>query len=129
MLDRARRACFSAGSLRELPEQWRANAFELRGALYCVRDRYKQTVTVVSHDIRTGASDGPFDLVLCRNLVFTYFEPGRQETIGRQLASSLRPAGALVLGAHERLPAGLGGLVPWDARHDIYRRVAIPRET
>jgi chemotaxis protein methyltransferase CheR len=129
MLARARRACFGAGSLRELPDRWRAAAFAQRDGLHCLHDRYKRCVTVVSHDIRTGSVDGPFDLIMCRNLVFTYFEPGLQETVGAQLARSLRPAGALVLGAHEQLPAGLRGFAPWDGRQDIYRRLPIRPET
>jgi len=128
MLARARRACFSAGSLRELAEAWRAASFVQQGRLWCLREPYKQAVTVVCHDIRAVHPDGPFDLILCRNLVFTYFEPGLQETVGAQLAHALRPAGALVLGAHEQLPARLRGFAPWDARRGIYRRLPLPLE-
>lgn len=67
-------------------------------------DRYTRGVAVIADDIRTDPPDGPFDLVMCRNLVFPYFEPGLQETVGAQLAHALRPAGALVLGAHDQLP-------------------------
>jgi len=129
MLDRARRACYSDGSMRELPGRWRTEAFEVRGQLYCLRARYKQGVTIAHHDIRTDPPDGPFDLVLCRNLAFTYFESGLQETIGGRLASWLRPAGALVLGAHEQLPADLPEFGPWDGHHDVYRRLPIPAES
>jgi chemotaxis protein methyltransferase CheR len=128
MLARANNACFSAGSLRELPETWRTAAFARKDALYCLRDRYRQAVTVAPHDIRTGPPDGPFDLVMCRNLVFTYFEPGLQRTVGARLASSLRPGGALVVGGHEELPAHLGVFEPWDAGHEVYRRLPIPVE-
>jgi chemotaxis protein methyltransferase CheR len=128
MLARARRACFSAGSLREMPEAWRAAAFVQQDRLWCLREPYRQAVTVICHDIRTDPPDGPFDLILCRNLVFTYFQPGLQETIGAQLAHALCAAGALVLGAHEQIPARLSGFAPWDARRCIYRRLPLPLE-
>jgi chemotaxis protein methyltransferase CheR len=127
MLDRAPPACFSPGSLRELPEPWRTEAFEVQGQLYCVRAPYKQGVTVAH--VRTDPPDGFFDLIMCRNLVFTYFEPALQRTIGTQLASSLRPAGTLVLGAHERLPVGLRGFELSDGGRKVYRPSAhTPRD-
>jgi len=47
-----------------------------------------------------------FDLILCRNLVFTYFaiETQREMIIG--IAERLREGGYLVIGAHEQLPEG-----------------------
>lgn len=56
--------------------------------------------------------EGPFDLVLCRNLALTYFEPRLQMRVTRNLAARLRPGGYLVIGAHEALPAGLAGFLP-----------------
>jgi chemotaxis protein methyltransferase CheR len=53
--------------------------------------------------------EGPFDLVLCRNLVLTYFEPLLKMRVMRNLAARLRRGGHLVIGAHEALPAGLAG--------------------
>ena len=73
------------------------------------------------HDVRDGATGGPFDLVLCRNLVFTYFGDELQREVGRHLASSLRAGGALVLGWHEALPEGLDRLEPWPAARGAYR--------
>jgi chemotaxis protein methyltransferase CheR len=126
MLARARRACYSAGSLRDLPEHWRAEAFVAQDALYCVRDCYRKAVTLAHHDIRTDPPDGPFDVVLCRNLVYTYFEPRLQRTTGARIAKSLRPGGALVLGAHEELPEEPGGFEPWNAVRGVYRRLPAP---
>src|SRR5215218_11251625 len=103
MLARARRACFTAGSLKELPERWRA-------------------VTFARHDVRSAPPDGPFDLVTCRNLAFTYFDLDLQRPTAVRLAGALRPGGALVLGSHEELPEGLDEFEPWCPRERIYRR-------
>jgi chemotaxis protein methyltransferase CheR len=123
-LARARRACYSAGSLLELPEAWRGAAFARQNGLYCLCEAYKQAVTVVSHDIRTGQPDGPFELICCRNLAFTYFAEDLQREIAGCLVSALRPGGALVLGTHEQLPQELPDVEPWDSARSVYRRPA-----
>ncbi len=122
MLARARRACFTAGSLRELPEPWRAAAFTPQDDGYCLLESYRHAVRLASHDIRTGPPNGPFDLVMCRNLAFTYFDTNTQCEIGGWLPHCLQPGGALVLGAHEQLPGGLRGFEPWNADRRVYRR-------
>jgi chemotaxis protein methyltransferase CheR len=117
LLARAERAEYPQSSLRDLPDELRTRAFE-RGRL---RPEYREPVEFVPHDVRAGAPDGPFSLVLCRNLVFTYFADGLQREIGRRLARSLRPGGALVLGIHEALPDGLDELEPWSTSHRVFR--------
>jgi chemotaxis protein methyltransferase CheR len=118
LLERARRASYPESSLRELPSDLRLHAFEA-GRL---RPEYRARVEFVRHDVRTGSPDGPFDLVLCRNLVFTYFDEELQREVGGRLTPALRPGGALVVGAHETLPQGLEGLVPWLSSIGVYRR-------
>jgi chemotaxis protein methyltransferase CheR len=49
---------------------------------------------------------GAFDLVLCRNLVFTYFDASLQVSLLERILERLAPSGVLVLGAHEALPRG-----------------------
>jgi chemotaxis protein methyltransferase CheR len=65
--------------------------------------------------------DGPFDLVLCRNLAFTYFDLELQRRTAAKLAGVLHAGGALVVGAHEALPAGLDEFEPWDSTQPIYK--------
>jgi chemotaxis protein methyltransferase CheR len=123
VLARARRGCFTASSLTELPERSRAAAFADEDRLYCIREPFKRPVTVARHDVRSGPPDGgPYDLVLCRNLAFTYFGTHQQRATATCLAGALRTGGALVLGAHEALPAGLDEFEPWSSTHRIYRK-------
>jgi chemotaxis protein methyltransferase CheR len=117
LLVRARRASYPESSLRHLPGDLRARAFQ-GGRL---RPEFREPVDFLRHDVRDGAPGGPFDLALCRNLVFTYFADPLQREIGRHLARSLRAGGALVVGAHEALPDGLNGLEPWPAARGVYR--------
>jgi chemotaxis protein methyltransferase CheR len=126
VLARAREACYGPGSLRDLPEGWRRGLVEHDGLL-CVRPEIKRRVAVSKHDVRAPAPGGPFDLVLCRNLAFTYFDSGLQLGVARLLAESLRPGGALVVGAHETLPEGAGDFEPWPEAPSVYRRLEKPR--
>jgi chemotaxis protein methyltransferase CheR len=125
MLARARRSCYTDGSLKELPERWREAAFVQHGRLHCLRDRFREPVSIERHDVRS-APPRQFDLVMCRNLAFTYFELELQRVVASHLARALRPGGALVLGAHETLPAGICQFEPWSVSERIYRR-ATPR--
>jgi chemotaxis protein methyltransferase CheR len=126
MLERARRGCFKPSSLRELPDGWRAAAFVEDGEVHRVSDRFREPVTFARHDIRGEPPPGPFDMVLCRNLAFTYFDADLQVRTVKRLASVLRPGGALVLGSHEALPPGTDQFEPWSESHRIYRRTRLP---
>jgi chemotaxis protein methyltransferase CheR len=116
LLDRARNACYPQSSLRNLPAELRARAFTDG----CLRVAYREPVTFLRDDLRSSVPDGSFDLVLCRNLVFTYFAEPRQAEAADQLVRSLRPGGALVVGAHEE-PA-LDELEPWPDAPSIWLR-------
>jgi chemotaxis protein methyltransferase CheR len=122
MLRRARAAEYPESALRELPLPWREEAFAARGDAYRLRARFRRSVRLGRHDIRQSPPGGPFDLVLCRNVAFTYFEPELQHEVAARLAASIRPRGALVLGAHETLPEGTACFAPWSAPLRVFRR-------
>jgi chemotaxis protein methyltransferase CheR len=124
MVKRARAASYEESSLRELPLAARRHGFVRRGGLSHVRPRFRGLVTVVEHDIRDAAPSGPFDLVLCRNLAFTYFDLSLQREVASRFARVLRPGGALVIGSHEELPEGVQGFLPWCSRLGVHRRSA-----
>jgi chemotaxis protein methyltransferase CheR len=118
LLDRARRACYPATSLRDVPERWRA-AFDPFGEEHCLRADYRRPVRFLEQDIRHAFPEGRFDLILCRNLVFTYFETSLQAEIAKRLAARLTPGGYLLLGIHESLPEPVPALAqerPWLCR-------------
>jgi chemotaxis protein methyltransferase CheR len=121
---RAREAIYSRSSLAELPERWRESAFERRGELFVLRPEPRRLVTIREHDLRTPPPPGPFDLVLCRNVAFTYFGGDLQRAVLAHLADALRPGGALVVGLHESLPEPAERFEPWPGVRAVYRRVS-----
>jgi chemotaxis protein methyltransferase CheR len=105
MLRRAREARYPASSLRDLPEGWADRAFEKVGEEYRLRDEIRRAVEFRSQDVRGETPDDTYHLILCRNLVFTYFDESLQREILERVAARLAPAGFLAIGRHERLPA------------------------
>ena len=124
-LERARQAVYPESCLRELPEEWVGDSFtrEPSGELRLGAD-YRRTVHLARQDIRHEFPSGLFHLILCRNLVFTYFDDRSQAQVLTHLISKLVPGGALVLGSHEALPAGEWGLVPWEDAGGILRKIS-----
>jgi chemotaxis protein methyltransferase CheR len=125
MLERARVAVYTEGSLREVPDEWRARAFEPspRGSnRFALRAEFRGGVTYAREDLRVGAADGPFDLVLCRNVAFTYFDEALQRAVAERFAVRLVTDGYLVVGKGEALPAGMNGFEA--VAPCVWRRVA-----
>jgi chemotaxis protein methyltransferase CheR len=124
MIQRAEAACYTRSSLKDLPAAWLDRAFMRSGELFCLGIEFRRGIEFVLQDIRRSMPNGPFDLILCRNLVFTYFDEALQRRISDQLRERLQLGGFLVLGSHEALPGGAGGLVLTAPKLGIYRREA-----
>ena len=124
LLGRAVEACYTYGSVKNLPDQWRKKAFSCKNSDYYLHRSFCKPVEFRQHDVRDGVPDGPFHLVLCRNLVFTYFETPLQQAFLNQLQEAMHPQGVLLLGAHERLPEGENGFKTRSARWGIYEKLS-----
>lgn len=121
MIERARAACYSHSSLKDLPPAWLEAAFIRRGPLFCLATEFRKDIRFELQDIRQSMPAGPFDLILCRNLVFTYFDTAAQRHFAQQVRNHLRPGGWLVLGSHETLPLDSRGFTRPEAGLAIYR--------
>jgi chemotaxis protein methyltransferase CheR len=124
LLERAGAACYPASSLKALPPAWREQAFQTSGRQFCLRDEYKGAVELERQDLGAELPRRQFDLILCRNLAFTYFDAERARIALEGIADRLRPGGALVVGVHECLPQPAAGFEPWPGCRAISRRRA-----
>ena len=103
-LERAVDAVYPASTLAELPLRWREAAFETLGdGTFRLRAPFRQAVRFEEQDLRRRSPGGTFELVLCRNLAFTYFSEEVQVAVLRRIREALVPGGLLGIGAHESL--------------------------
>lgn len=108
-LARAKRGIYTESSASELPAELRARAFgDARAGR--VREDLLAGISFAVQDLRVEAPEGVFDLVLCRNVAFTYFDAAGQRAVAERLAAALRPGAFLVVGRGESLPDDLGAL-------------------
>jgi chemotaxis protein methyltransferase CheR len=122
LLQRAQTPCYPASSLSDLPQEWRAKAFVQADEEYCLRETFRSEVEFQHQDIRQEQPAGSFHLILCRNLILTYFEESRQAQGFVPIIQRLPPGGALVIGKKEHLPHKVPSLRPWFPKLGIYRR-------
>jgi chemotaxis protein methyltransferase CheR len=113
LLARARAGSYRRSSLKDLPENFRDRAFSAGEGGFRLLESFKQDVSFVCQDIREGTPDGSFDIVLCRNLAFTYFDDQLQIAVLGAIRPKLEPGGFLVVGVHEKLPAAAAAREGW----------------
>ncbi|WP_455212745.1 CheR family methyltransferase [Kaarinaea lacus] len=121
MIARAQQACYAYSSIKNLPSPWRELAFRQQQDSYYLKPEFHQPVRFMQQDIRQQMPSASFDLVLCRNLAFTYFDPLLQYQVLKQILQKLKPGGALVIGIHENLPAGADQFSVWSDKFKVYR--------
>lgn len=121
-IQRAKRGCYHWSSMKELPAEWRDQAFVASGEELCLKDEYRCAVTFLVQDLRESVPDGLFELILCRNLAFTYFDETTQRETLHRLTNKLAPGGALVIGKLESLPQGEWDVEPWSIHMGVYRK-------
>ena len=111
---------------RGLPAEAMISWFEPDGSEWLLRSEIRDRVRFMEHNLLTDAlPPGPFDLIMCRNLLYYLTADHRERALSR-LADALAPGGLLMLGAVETTIAARGGerppLVPADDCRGFYRK-------
>jgi chemotaxis protein methyltransferase CheR len=125
VLARAARARYQAGTLQELPLAWRERAFQNDGGELLLREPFRRSVQLCAADAGSWLPAQTFQLILCRNVVFTYFDERRQHDVLRRLLTCLAPGGAFLIAPRERLPEN-EQLEPWLPEQGIFRKRRSP---
>jgi len=124
MLQRAREGIYPPGALKEMKWIEIQNFFE---TLENGQKRYKIAASAASNvefeqrDIRLSLPEGPFGLVFCRNLVFTYFNESHQKRFLQRLKPVLSSGGVLIIGKNETVPE-TGWLERIKTVHPVYQK-------
>jgi len=116
----ARRGCYSARALQHVPAQDQERHFHCTSRECTVRQRLRERIVFVHHNL---LQDPPFlhmDLVLCRNLLI-YLTPPLQEKALALLTGALNPGGYLFLGSAENADTSVLQLEPLDKKWRLFR--------
>ncbi len=123
LLERARCGCYPSSSVKDFPADWLPRAFAPIDGQHSVRQRFRTGIDFQLGDVRREAPPGPFDLILCRHLAFTYLDPLGQQDVLHRLLAELHPTGFLVIGKQEPLPPQADpGLLPFRPHSGIFVR-------
>ena len=120
----AQKGIFSSSSVNDLPLKHRDHCFNLIQGSWHIKDQFRYIVEFSQHDLRRNAPHGPFDLILCRNVAFTYFDPGLQRQILDKIRFALRPGGFLIIGNTETLPYSVNDWKQLDPSLPVYQNVS-----
>ncbi|MCA9672878.1 MAG: methyltransferase domain-containing protein [Myxococcales bacterium] len=118
LVARARAGRYPSASAGSLPAAWRTHAFAEREAgVLEIAAPLRSAVAFFVADVRRLPLRTRFDVVLCRNLAFTYFDAKAQARVLDALVAVMAPGALLVLGMHEqlddpRLAPDAGGNLP-----------------
>jgi len=104
LLERAKEGAYKNSSLKEVPEGTVRKFFKKEGAFYILNPTIRGSIEFKVHDILHEEPFLGMDIVLCRNLAFTYFSKGSQIEVLKKIALSLKEKGYLVIGKKESLP-------------------------
>jgi chemotaxis protein methyltransferase CheR len=104
LLKRAADGKYRKSSLREVPEGVLRDPFKRQNGYYVLDRAIKESVEFRRHDILHEEPFSEMDIILCRNLAFTYFSKTAQTEVLKKIAPSLRGKGYLVIGKDESLP-------------------------
>ncbi|KPL17406.1 MAG: hypothetical protein AMJ92_11735 [candidate division Zixibacteria bacterium SM23_81] len=122
LLERAKKGIYPEGSVRDLPQEFIQAAFLKTDNGYEIKNYLKTDIEFIEQDIRHQCPEGIFDLILCRNLAFTYFEEDLQRAIIGEVIEKLEPNGFFIVGSQESIPSGIPHLSPYWKR-SIYRKI------
>lgn len=123
-LDKARTGLYSRSSLRELPEAIVAQFFLFvrEEKSYEVSERLKEGIIWRGHNLLLDFPETKFHLVFLRNSLLTYYEDERKIPAFQRILDSVARSGFLIIGSHEKIPAGNWGLVPTGLNPYIYQK-------
>jgi chemotaxis protein methyltransferase CheR len=106
MIEKARRARYTAWSLRETPAALRERWFRPEGGELVLDDAVRAAVMFEARNLNVDDAafwrPGSFDVVFCRNVLMYFTSQGAQAAVVR-IARSLAPGGILFLGHAETL--------------------------
>jgi chemotaxis protein methyltransferase CheR len=125
-LNKARTGIYPPSSLKEVPEALRARYFKpmAKGKRYTVAEPLKEGIIWRDHNLLFDPPQTKFELVFLRNSLLTYYEDKLKVPAFQHVLDALVQSGFLIIGAHEGIPPGVRGLLPFGQHRYIFQKEA-----
>lgn len=102
VIARAKLGTYPERSLNEVPEEMKRKYFVKDGTHYKVSEEIKKTVTFRKQNLLSDHFGGPFDLIVCRN-VLIYFTEEAKDVLYHKFSSALKTDGIFFVGSTEQI--------------------------
>lgn len=102
VISRAKIGAYPERSLNEVPDEMKRRYFTQDGSFFKVSDEIKKTVTFRKQNLLADSFGGPFDLIVCRN-VLIYFTEDAKDILYKKFSSALKPDGIFFVGSTEQI--------------------------
>lgn len=119
-LDKAREGIYTPGSLKEISPEMRERYFKIRkrGNQFDIKAFVKADIDWKVQDIFAMPAGSDFNIIFLRNNLLTYYKTFQQEEGLCRVTKALTPNGWLIVGSHEKMPAGVSNFrrhasIPW----------------
>ncbi|EIJ78680.1 methyl-accepting chemotaxis protein methyltransferase [Bacillus methanolicus PB1] len=89
-------------SLNEIPPEMKKKYFTKSQDFFHVSDELKKTVTFKKHNLLKDPFGGPYDLIICRNVLIYFTEEAKNE-LYKKFSAALNPGGIFFVGSTEQI--------------------------
>lgn len=102
VIERAKIGVYPERSLNEVPDDMKRKYFKQDGSFFKISEEVKNTVTFKKQNLLADPFGGPFDLIVCRN-VLIYFTEDAKDLLYKKFSTALRPDGIFFVGSTEQI--------------------------
>ena len=101
-LSRAKLGIYPERALNEIPNEMKRKYFSQEGNYYKISEEIKRTVDFKKHNLLADSFGGPFDLIVCRN-VLIYFTEEAKDILYNKFSKVLNSNGFFFVGSTEQI--------------------------
>lgn len=102
VIARAKVGMYPERSLNEVPDEMKKKYFTQDGSFFKVSNEIKKTVTFKKQNLLADPFGGPYDLIVCRN-VLIYFTEEAKDILYTKFSEALRQNGIFFVGSTEQI--------------------------
>ena len=123
-LEKAKFGSYTISSMKEVNSDLRNKYFVIKkdGKRFDVKPCLKEDIQWKVHNLNTRPPGSGFHIIFLRNNILTYCQDYVKLNIFRQVTESLSDKGFIIKGSHEKLPAEMEDIIPFEHHPNIFRK-------